>query len=154
MSTRPTENLLIFRFAPSYRTGTCHQGKSSPHRLKGVPQEGTIELSTRFNTGRNEKVSSPILISGNANPPLAREIAAALDLSLCKAKIRRFEDGEISVYISETVRGKNVYVIQPTCPPVNENLMELLLIIDALRRASARQITAVIPYFGYARQDR
>ncbi len=99
-------------------------------------------------------MDKPILISGNANPELASEIATHLELPLCNASIRRFEDGEISLYISETVRGHNVYVLQPTCPPVNDNLMELLLIIDALRRASARQVTAVIPYFGYARQDR
>jgi len=99
-------------------------------------------------------VGKPVLISGNANQQLANEIATNLGLSLCKASIRRFEDGEISIYISETVRGHNVYILQPTCPPVNDNLMELLLMVDALRRASARQVTAVIPYFGYARQDR
>jgi len=99
-------------------------------------------------------VSNPVLIAGNANRPLAQEIATHLGSHLCDAHVRRFDDGEISVHIRETVRGHDVYVLQPTCTPVNENLMELLLIIDALRRASARQITAVIPYFGYARQDR
>ena len=99
-------------------------------------------------------MSNPVLIAGNANVPLAQEIADYLHLSLCDAKIRRFADGEIGVYIEDTVRGQDVYVIQPTCTPVNEHLMELLLITDALRRASAQQITAVIPYYGYARQDR
>lgn len=99
-------------------------------------------------------MGNPVLIAGNANLPLAQEIAAHLDLPLCDAKIRRFDDGEVSVHIRDTVRGQDVYIIQPTCPPVNDHLMELLLITDALKRASARQITAVIPYFGYARQDR
>ncbi len=94
------------------------------------------------------------LIAGNANPALAREISDHLGIPLTEAEIERFPDGEISVHIKETVRGADVCVIQPTCPPVNENLMELLLIIDALKRASAERITAVIPYYGYARQDR
>lgn len=94
------------------------------------------------------------LIAGNANPALAKEISAHLGIQLTAAEVGRFPDGEISVHIKETVRGADVCVIQPTCPPVNENLMELLLIIDALKRASAERITAVIPYYGYARQDR
>lgn len=94
------------------------------------------------------------LIAGNANPALAREISKHLGIPLTEAEIGRFPDGEISIHIKETVRGADVCVIQPTCPPVNENLMELLLIIDALKRASAERITAVIPYYGYARQDR
>ncbi len=94
------------------------------------------------------------LISGNANPQLAEQISEALGVPLCEAEVCRFPDGEISVHIKETVRGADVFVIQPTSPPVNENLMELLLMIDALRRASAGRITAVIPYYGYARQDR
>lgn len=99
-------------------------------------------------------MSNPLLIAGNANISLAREIADHLGLQLCEAKIRRFGDGEVSVYIERTVRGHDAYIIQPTCSPVNDNLMELLLIMDALKRASAEQITAVVPYFGYARQDR
>ena len=94
------------------------------------------------------------LISGNANKGLANEIAGALGVELCPTAVDRFNDGEIRVRIRETVRGADVFVIQPTCPPVNENLMELLIIIDALRRASARTVIAVIPYYGYARQDR
>ena len=94
------------------------------------------------------------LISGNANKELANEIAGALGVELCPTAVDRFNDGEIRVRIRETVRGADVFVIQPTCPPVNENLMELLIIIDALRRASARTVIAVIPYYGYARQDR
>jgi len=94
------------------------------------------------------------LLCGNANPPLAREISDALGIELCAVDVDRFSDGEVRVRILETVRGADVFVIQPTCPPVNDNLMELLIIIDALRRASARTVIAVVPYYGYARQDR
>jgi len=94
------------------------------------------------------------LLCGNANPQLAQEIADSLGIGLCDASVSRFPDGEIQVRIQETVRGADVFVIQPTCPPVNENLMELLILIDAIRRASARQVVAVVPYYGYARQDR
>ena len=94
------------------------------------------------------------LISGNANKGLANEIAGVLGVELLPTAVDRFNDGEIRVRIRETVRGADVFVIQPTCPPVNENLMELLIIIDALRRASARTVIAVIPYYGYGRQDR
>ena len=94
------------------------------------------------------------LLCGNANPRLAEEISEALGVELCDAAVTRFGDGEVRVRIRETVRGADVFVIQPTCPPVNETLMELLVMIDAIRRASARQVVAVIPYYGYARQDR
>lgn len=94
------------------------------------------------------------LVVGNANRALAEEIAGKLGVALCQAEVGRFPDGETSVHIQETVRGDDLFVIQSTSPPANEHLMELLLVIDALRRASARRITAVIPYYGYARQDR
>src|SRR5438128_11637571 len=94
------------------------------------------------------------LFGGRGNPALAQEIAAGLDVRLAEMSIFRLADGEIGVRIEESVRGEDVFVIQPTSPPVNENLMELLVMVDALRRASADRITAVIPYFGYARQDR
>ncbi len=94
------------------------------------------------------------VFSGNSNFPLAREICASLGVSLAQAKVKTFSDGEIMVEISENVRGRDVYVIQSTCAPSNNNLMELLVMVDALKRASAARITAVIPYFGYARQDR
>ena len=94
------------------------------------------------------------LVSGNSNPALANAIAAHLQLPLSKAIVRRFADMEIFVEIQENVRGSDVFVVQSTSYPANDHLMELLIIIDALRRASARRITAVIPYFGYARQDR
>jgi ribose-phosphate pyrophosphokinase len=94
-----------------------------------------------------------LLMSGTANRPLAEEVAAHLGQPLCQITIRRFADGEIFVKIDENVRGRDVFIIQPTNPPA-ENVMELLLLMDAARRASAARITAVIPYFGYARQDR
>ncbi len=95
-----------------------------------------------------------MLFSGNANPVLAKEIASSLGVELGKAHVGRFSDGEVTVEIQQNVRARDVFVIQPTCSPTNENLMELLIMVDALKRASARRITAVIPYFGYARQDR
>ena len=94
------------------------------------------------------------LLTGNANRPLAEEIGQSLRLPLSDAEVTRFSDGEVYVQINENVRGADVFVIQPTCPPVNDTLMELLIMIDALKRASARRITAVLPYYGYARQDR
>lgn len=94
------------------------------------------------------------LISGNAHKTLSRDVAKHLGVELCDATITTFSDGEILLQINENVRGSDVFVIQPTCTPVNENIMELLLIFDALKRASARRITGVIPYYGYARQDR
>ncbi len=95
-----------------------------------------------------------ILFSGNANFALAEQVADHLGLSLGLATVSRFSDGEISIEVQENVRGKDVFVIQSTCAPPNRNLMELILMVDALRRASAARITAVVPYFGYARQDR
>ncbi|KVG97588.1 Phosphoribosyl pyrophosphate synthetase, conserved site-containing protein [Cynara cardunculus var. scolymus] len=94
------------------------------------------------------------IFSGTANPLLSEEIACYMGLDLGKIDIKRFADGEIYVQLRESVRGCDVYLVQPTCPPANENLMELLIMIDACRRASAKTITAVIPYFGYARADR
>lgn len=95
-----------------------------------------------------------MVFSGNANPELAQKVASRLYLTLGKAQVGKFSDGEIAVELNENVRGKDVFVLQPTCAPTNDNLMELIVMIDALRRASASRITAVVPYFGYARQDR
>jgi len=95
-----------------------------------------------------------VVFSGNAHRRLAKNICRYLDVKLGKALVGHFSDGEVRVKIGENVRGKDVFIVQPTCPPVNENIVELLVMLDALRRASPRRITAVIPYFGYARQDR
>ena len=94
------------------------------------------------------------IFCGTSNVPLATNVCKYLDVPMGKAEIRRFSDGELSAEISESVRGSHIFVIQSTCPPTNEHIMELLIITDALKRASAREITAVIPYYGYARQDR
>ena len=94
------------------------------------------------------------IFTGNANPDLAKEICAYLCIPLGSALVKRFSDGEINVEIRDNVRGVDVFVIQSTCPPVNDHLMELLILMDALKRASARRVTAVLPYYGYARQDR
>lgn len=94
------------------------------------------------------------IFAGNANLPLAEDICKYIGLPLSKAEVRRFSDGEIFVELGENVRGRDIYLLQPTCPPVNDHLMELVIMVDAMRRASARRITAVLPYYGYARQDR
>ena len=103
----------------------------------------------------NEFDSSSIAVfTGNANPLLAQDITRHLKVPLGRAHVGRFSDGEVNAELMENVRGRDVFIVQPTCPPANDNLMELLLMTDACRRASARRITAVMPYFGYARQDR
>ncbi len=94
------------------------------------------------------------IFTGNANPTLAKEICECLKKSLTKVIVGRFSEGEVRVQIQENIRGKDVFIVQPTCPPSNDNLMELLILMDAARRASANRITAVLPYYGYARQDR
>lgn len=94
------------------------------------------------------------IVTGNANPALAQEIADYIGVSLTECKVGRFKDGEVHIKLGESVRGSNVFIIQPTSAPVNEHLMELLIMLDALKRASARAINVVIPYYGYARQDR
>lgn len=99
-------------------------------------------------------LESLALFSGSANAPLAHDIARHLRLTVGNAEVGRFSDGEVNVEIMENVRGRDVFIVQPTCPPVNDHLMELLMMTDACRRASAARITAVVPYLGYARQDR
>jgi len=99
-------------------------------------------------------VSDMMVFAGNSNPQLAQDIATHLGMPLGKAVVGRFSDGEIMVEILENVRGKHVFIVQPTCAPTNDNLMELMVMVDAMRRASAGRITGVVPYFGYARQDR
>ncbi|MCX7052459.1 MAG: ribose-phosphate pyrophosphokinase [Proteobacteria bacterium] len=94
------------------------------------------------------------LFTGNANPALAQDIARHLMVPLGRAVVGRFSDGEVNAELMENVRGRDVFIVQPTCPPVNDNLMELLIMADACRRASARSVTAVVPYMGYSRQDR
>jgi len=99
-------------------------------------------------------VSKMMVFTGNANPDLARRVVRQLHIPLGDATVGRFSDGEVNVELNENVRGKDVFILQPTCAPTNDNLMELIVMADALRRSSASRITAVVPYFGYARQDR
>jgi ribose-phosphate pyrophosphokinase len=113
-----------------------------------------VRRKTSTNEGPIFSVREMKLIAGNANRPLARKIAERLGIQMGKVEVARFSDGEIQVKIDESMRGLDVFVVQPTCHPVNENLMELLIIMDALRRASARRIYPVISYYGYARQDK
>jgi ribose-phosphate pyrophosphokinase len=124
-------------------------------RFCGYPDMLNIVASnTRGEASMSAKNGSIKLVAGNSNPALAKAIAGGLDLQLTKAVVRRFADMEIFVEIQENVRGSDAFIIQSTSFPANDHLMELLIITDALRRSSARRITAVIPYFGYARQDR
>lgn len=103
----------------------------------------------------NEFDSSTISVfTGNAHPTLARDITSHLHMPLGRAHVSRFSDGEVNAELMENVRGRDVFIVQPTCPPANDNLMELLMMTDACKRASAKRVTAVVPYFGYARQDR
>ena len=102
----------------------------------------------------NSSRSGLVLFSGNGNTHLSNKIAEQLGMKLGQAKVTTFSDGEISISVEENVRGKDVFLIQPTCAPASDNLLELIIMVDALRRSSAGRITAVIPYYGYARQDR
>ncbi len=104
--------------------------------------------------GETTVLFNTVLFTGNANPVLAQEIASHLGVELGRAMVGRFSDGEVTVEVRQNVRARDIFVVQPTCSPTNENLMELFIMVDAIKRASARRITAVIPYFGYARQDR
>ena len=108
----------------------------------------------QLRTDRDVDTDNMILLTGNSNPQLAQNIARHLQLPLGKASVGTFSDGEIAVEILENIRGREVYLVQSTCPPVNDNLMELLIMADACKRASAARITAIVPYYGYARQDR
>ncbi len=123
-------------------------------RLRPTPSLDTLSATPDDGIPNHENCRTMKIVACNSNRPLAEAVAAKLDLKLTKASIRRFADMEVFVEIQENVRGEDVFVIQSTSYPANDNLMELLITLDALRRASARRITAVIPYFGYARQDR
>ncbi|KAF7828535.1 Ribose-phosphate pyrophosphokinase 1 [Senna tora] len=134
-------------------SSNCLNGKAIIPVLNGRTLPKILESARMENTEKRNG-NRLKLFSGTANPALAQEIASDMGLELGKISIKRFADGEIYVQLQESVRGCDVYLIQPTCPPANENLMELMIMIDACRRASAKNITAVIPYFGYARADR
>ena len=118
--------------------------------VKTIPQK----TQPRAPQGRYRLSAELAILSGNANPALAKAICRQLKVPLADSFVGRFSEGEVRVKINENVRGKDVFVVQPTCPPTNDNLMELLIMLDALKRASARRVTAVVPFYGYARQDR
>jgi len=106
------------------------------------------------NNQTQDPLSNVAILAGNANPELSQQIARQMGVPLGKIQVGRFSDGEINIEVMENIRGRDIFIVQSTCPPVNDNLMELLIMADACRRASVASITAVIPYFGYARQDR
>lgn len=129
----------------------CQQSVCNDAEQKDV---APVKQLTPENEKSVEALQNIKVFCGNANPELAAEIAEELGIKMGRASVEKFEDGEVNLLVHDNVRGKDVYIIQPTCTPVNENLMELFLMVSTLRRASARKITAVIPYYGYARQDR
>lgn len=135
--------------AIAYAASPSTPSPSAPSQAKPVEFEKTIKEMFP-----SEDFSDMAIFSGRANPQLAQEISEVIGVPLGKITIKPFSDGEIGIQVSDNVRGKDVYLIEPTCPPVNDNLVELLLMISTMRRASARKITAVIPYYGYGRQDR
>lgn len=134
--------------------GTTHlEGEVDAAQLPARTAAPTSPLFEPQTTWKEYKDTMKIF-TGNSNRQLAGEIAALLGRKVGKMKVGRFADGEVNVQVYETVRGKDIYIVQPTCKPVNESLMELFLMVSTMRRASARKITCVIPYYGYARQDR
>src|SRR5207248_3988765 len=128
--------------------------RGPPAGRRPQPMIGRVQPAVEFASEEASPWGELKLIAGNANPELAREISKELAIPLTDGGITRFSDGEIDVKIHDSMRGHDVFLIQPTCHPVNESLMELFILLDALRRASAGRITAVIPYFGYARKER
>jgi ribose-phosphate pyrophosphokinase len=157
-------NMLAYAFAGSLALGS---GVLFTQRKDVVSAETTVDDDPLIRSVKGEKVHKErkaidretrrediLVLSGNSNIPLAQAIVEHMGTNLGKIALGRFADGEVSLRILESVRGKDVYIIQPTSPPVNEHLMELLLMISTCRRASAKRITAVVPYYGYARQDR
>jgi ribose-phosphate pyrophosphokinase len=114
----------------------------------------TVTENRFFQLQQRTADSSMMVFTGNANRRLAQSITSFLNIPLGKATVDKFSDGEIMVEILDNVRGKDVFIVQPTCMPTNDNLMELMVMVDAIRRASAKRITLVVPYFGYSRQDR
>ncbi|CAD7950654.1 unnamed protein product [Amoebophrya sp. A120] len=145
---------------PRWKSGTKIPARPEPGATWDASVQHQPELARSFYNQKPQKKdesrdsSDFMLLSGNANPRLARKIAKHLGVELAPALVTRFKDGETRIQIQQSCRGKDIFIIQPTCPPVNENLVELLFMISTARRASAKRITAVIPYYGYARADR
>jgi len=148
-ATSPTEDRKNMQLEEQKEEILATEG--GPLLPEMTPEEFEFEKATKKAKQHSGGLK---LFSGNGNLALSLEICRYLGINLGKATVGRFADGEANIVIHENVRGKDCYIIQPTCPPVNDNIMELLLMISTLRRASARRITVVIPYYGYARQDR
>lgn len=148
-------NFILGGSATGLALGFSIAFASAPDESLLSPDQSVLKraksVMTEDNSAKRRKIK---LFTGNSNPELAQEIAKELNCEMGKATVSRFEDGEVNVVVHDNVRGQDVYIIQSTCTPVNENLMELMLMVSTMRRASARRITAVIPYYGYARQDR
>jgi ribose-phosphate pyrophosphokinase len=146
----------VLRKNGQHQPGSYIQATSPEILLEGTTSDLTAEEERLEKAALKAKKHGGglKLFSGNGNLALSLEIARILGINLGKATVGKFADGEVNVQIHENVRGKDVYIVQPTCPPVNDNLMELLLMVSTMNRASARRITVVIPYYGYARQDR
>ncbi|KAK9828801.1 hypothetical protein WJX72_002148 [[Myrmecia] bisecta] len=153
---RPQRRPTCMRTAINHVSSNGASSLSMSKPILDAPNwDSYLQTSASMQTRSKPIVPNRLRIfSGTANPQLAQEVACYLGLDLSDIKIKRFADGEIYVQVQESIRGCDVFLIQPTCPPVNDSLMELLVTIDACRRASARSITAVMPYFGYARADR
>lgn len=149
-ATSPTEDRKNMRLEEQKQTFAT-QGTAMPAVAEMTQEEWQFEKASKKAKQHSGGLK---LFSGNGNLALSLEICRYLGINLGKATVGRFADGEVNVVVHENVRGKDCYIIQPTCPPVNDNIMELLLMVSTLRRASARKITVVIPYYGYARQDR
>ncbi|RRT60820.1 hypothetical protein GW17_00026946 [Ensete ventricosum] len=146
----PQYFFLLQRFDIS-KSSQLSNGRLSLPGFSCTHQESIVAVNPSSTMKPEGRVK---IFSGSANLLLAQEIASYMGMELGKINIKRFADGEVYVQLQESVRGCHVFLVQPTCPPANENLMELLIMIDACRRASARSITAIIPYFGYGRADR
>ncbi|CAH0473776.1 unnamed protein product [Peronospora belbahrii] len=132
----------------------CALGVQQQHQMHSSMALAEDSFPLAAPVAKQPKINGLKIFSGNANYELAANVAKLVGVQLGKITVERFADGEVNLMVHENVRGKDVYIVQPTCVPVNENLMELLLMVSTMRRSSARRITAVIPYYGYARQDR
>ena len=150
---------ILRRKFPSYTMNSHFNHGSSSWRFASASTAAALALASAAvlappPPSACERDGDMVLFSANANPELAEEISVLLGSQLGNVTVARFADGEVNVQVHDNVRGKDVYIVQPTSPPVNEHLMELLLLVSTMRRASAERITCVIPYYGYARQDR
>lgn len=150
-----SRNTKILGFASLVCLERFYHYNQNAHAYNSTPFDTKLQEQYRRQIPELDNFfNNVVLFSGNANKELTDEIAKILGIKLGDCNVGRFSDGEVAITINESVRGKDIYVVQPTCTPVNENLMELLLLVSTLRRASARKINVLVPYYGYSRQDR